>query len=219
MRGPRRAWLSHLKEGAVSQLPASASPADRAKLRSDVERALRGHGPDDPPLEIQDIVAMLVSEALGALKHAQRQVEQTERKAELITMGHMALEILLEQCPAYLVGTAGSPQRTQIARTLWHDLRTTLSRTLSGGEDEEHVIEVVTAHVTAWQRDHKRRWRLPSPAQVTKAIEATRGVVETVRHIPEVQQLATTVSQAVRERLRRRKSPTAPPTDPPPASS
>lgn len=211
MPGPRRAWLSHLKEGAVSQLPASASPADRAKLRSDVERALRGHGPDDPALEIQDIVAMLVSEALGTLEHAQRQVEQTERKAELITMGQMALEILLEQCPSYLVGTTGSSQRTQIGRTLWHDLRATFSRTLSGGEDEEHVIEVVTAHVTAWQRDHKRRWRLPSPAQVTKAIEATVGVVETVRQIPEVQQLAITVSQAVRERFRRRQSPTAPP--------
>jgi hypothetical protein len=209
--GPRRAWLAHLKEGAVSQLPASASSADRAKLRSDVERALRGHGPDDPALEIQDIVAMLVSEALGALEHAQRQVQQMERKAELITMGQMALEILLEQCPAYLVGTTGSPQRTQIARTLWHDLRATLSRTLAGGEDEEHVIEVVTAHVTAWQRDHKRRWHLPSPAQVTKALEATMGVVESVRQIPEVQQLATTVSQAVRERLRRGKPPTAPP--------
>ena len=211
MPGHRRAWLSHLKEGAVSQLPASALPADRAKLRSDVERALRGHGPDDPALEIQDIVAMLVSEALGALEGAKRQVQQTERKAELITMGQMALEILLEQCPAYLVGTAGSPQRTQIARTLWHDLRATLSRTLAGSEDEEHVIGVVTAHVTAWQRDHARRWRLPSPAQVTKAIEAAVGVVETVRQIPEIQQLATTVSQAVRERLRRRKSPTAPP--------
>jgi hypothetical protein len=78
-------------------------------------------------------------------------------------------------------------------------------------EDEEHVLGVVTAHVTAWQRDHKRRWRLPSPAQVTKAIEATMGAVESVRQIPEVQQLATTVSQAVRERLRRGKSPTAPP--------
>jgi hypothetical protein len=132
-------------------------------------------------------------------------------------MGQMALEILLERCPAYLVGTAGSQQRTQIARTLWHDLRAKLSQTLSGGEDEEDVIEVVTAHVTSWQRDHKRRWRprLPSPAQVTKAIAVTMGVVETVRQIPEVQQLATTVSQAVRERLRRRRSPTAPP----PASS
>ena len=154
---------------------------------------------------------MLVSEALGTLEGAKRQVQQTERKAELITMGQMALEILLEQCPAYLVGTAGSPQRTQIARTLWHDLRATLSRTLAGGEDEEHVLGVVTVHVAAWQRDHTRRWHLPSPGQVTKAIEAAVGVVESVRQIPEVQQLATTVSQSVRERLRRRKSPTAPP--------
>jgi hypothetical protein len=78
-------------------------------------------------------------------------------------------------------------------------------------EDEEHVLGVVTAHVTAWQRDHTRRWRLPSPGQVTKAIEAAVGVVETVRQIPEVRQLATTVSQAVRERFRRRRSPPAPP--------
>jgi hypothetical protein len=46
---------------------------------------------------------MLVGEALGALEGAKRQVQQTERKTELITMGQMALEILLEQCPAYLV--------------------------------------------------------------------------------------------------------------------
>jgi hypothetical protein len=107
--GPRRAWLSEFKEAAVLQLPASASPADRAKLRSEVERALRGQGPDDPPEEIQDIVATLVSETLGALEEAQRRVQQTERKAELITMGQLALEILLERCPASLVGTAGSP--------------------------------------------------------------------------------------------------------------
>src|SRR5215470_13437372 len=111
--GPRRAWLSQFKEAAVQQLPASATAPDRAKLRSDVERALRGHGPDDPAPEIQDIVATVVSEILGALEDAQRRVQQTERKAELITLGQLALELLLEQCPASLVGTGGSPQRTQ----------------------------------------------------------------------------------------------------------
>ena len=216
--GPRRAWLSQCKEAAVQQLPASATPTDRAKLRSAVERALRGHGPDDPAEEIQDIVATMVSETVGALEHAQRQVQQAERKAALIPMGRLALELLLEGCPASLVGTAGSRQRTQIAGMLWHDLRAKLSQTLSGSEDEGDVIEEVAAHVTTWQRDHKRRWRprLPSPTQVSKAIEVTAGIVETVRQIPEVQQLATTVSQVVRDRLRQRKSPTVPP---PPASS
>jgi len=116
--GLRRAWLSRSKEAAVQQLPASATPADRAKLRSAVERELRGHGPDDPAAEIQDIVATMVSETVGALEHAERQVRLAERKAELIAMSHLALELLLEGCPAFLVGTAGSRQRTQIAGML-----------------------------------------------------------------------------------------------------
>src|SRR5215470_6423675 len=216
--GLRRAWLSRSKEAAVQQLPASATPADRAKLRSAVERELRGHGPDDPAAEIQDIVATMVSETVGALEHAERQVRLAERKAELIAMSRLALELLLEGCPASLVGTAGSLQRTQLAGVLWHDLRAKLSQTLSGSEDEGDIIEEVAAHVTTWQRDHKRRWRprLPSPTQVTKAIEVTAGIVETVRQIPEVRQLATTVSHVVRDRLRQRKSPTVPP---PPSSS
>src|SRR6266436_3307966 len=98
--GPRRAWLSQFKEAAVQQLPASVTPADRAKLRSDVERALRGHGPDDPASEIQDIVATVVSETVGALEHAQRQGQQAERKAALIIVGQLAFELLLEGCPA-----------------------------------------------------------------------------------------------------------------------
>jgi hypothetical protein len=188
------------------------------KLRSAVERALRGHGPDDPAAEIQDIVATMVSEIVGGLEYAQRQVQQAERKAALMTMGRLALELLLEGCPASLVGAAGSLERTQIAGMLWHDLRGKLSQTLSGSEDEGDVIEEVAAHVTTWQRAQKHQWRprLPSPTQVTKAIEATAGIVETVRQIPEVQKLATTVSQVVRDRLRQRKSPTVPP---PPSSS
>src|SRR5262244_819512 len=202
--GPRRAWLSQCKEAAVQQLPASATPTDRAKLRSAVERALRGHGPDDPAAEIQDIVATMVSEITAVLEHAQRQVQQAERKAALMTMSRLALELLLEGCPASLVGAAGSLQRTQTAGILWHDLRAKLSQTLSGSEDEGDVIEEVAAHVTTWHLDHKRRWRprLPSPTQVAKAVEVTAGIVETVRQIPEVQQLATTLSQVVRERLR-----------------
>src|SRR5262245_17673026 len=93
--GPRRAWLSQSKEAAVQQLPASATPADRAKLRSAVERALRGHGPDDPAAEIQDIVETMVSETVGALEQAQSQVQQAESKAELNTMAQLALELLL----------------------------------------------------------------------------------------------------------------------------
>jgi hypothetical protein len=131
-------------------------------------------------------------------------------------MAKAALEVLLQQFPAHLVGQASSQQRIEITQTLWHDLRGRLSHTLSGAEEEGEVLQVVIAHVTAWRREHKRRWRprLPSPAQVGKAIDTTVRVVEAARQVPEWRQLASTVSQAVLDRLRQRGAPK----DPPPAS-
>lgn len=215
--GPRvrRAWLSQLKEEAVRQLPASASAGDRAKLRSEVEHALRGHGPDDPAQEILDIVATLVSETLAAFEQVKLQAERTQRKAELLTMAKAALEVLLQQYPAHLVGQARSQQRIEITQTLWHDLRAKLSHTLSGSEEEGEVLQVVIAHATTWRREHERRWRprVPTPAKVGKAIDATMRVVEAA--VPEWRQLASTACEAVLDRLRQRGAPK----DPPPASS
>jgi len=130
-------------------------------------------------------------------------------------MAKAALEVLLQQYPAHLVGQARSQQRIEITQTLWHDLRDKLNHTLSGSEEEGEVLQVVIAHVTAWRREHKRPWRprLPSPAKVGKAIDATMRVVEAA--VPEWRQLATTVSQAVLARLRQ----SGAPNDPPPASS
>ena len=210
--GVRRAWLSQLKEEAVRQLPATASAGDRAKLRSEVEHALRGHGPDDPAPEIQDIVATLVSETLAALEQVKLQAERTQRKAEFLAMAQAALEVLLQQYPAHLVGPARSQQRIEITQTLWHDLRDKLSHTLSGSEEEGEVLQVVIAHATTWRREHERRWR----PRLGKAIDNTVRAVEAARQVPpEWRQLASAVSQAVLDRLRQR----AAPKDPPPASS
>jgi hypothetical protein len=137
---------------------------------------------------------MLVSDALGALEHVQHQIEQAKRKAELITMGRWPRD------PARAMPSLPSRHGRQPAAH--PDRQDTVARPPShvqpdpsGGEDEEHVIEVVTAHVTAWQRDHKRRWRLPSPAPGHQGDRGHQGRRETVRQIPEVQQLATTVSR------------------------
>jgi DNA repair exonuclease SbcCD ATPase subunit len=208
--GPRvrRAWLSQLKEEAVRLLPASASAGDRAKLRSEVEHALRGHGPDDPAPEILDIVATLVSETLAALEQAKLQAERTQRKAGFLAMAQAALEVLLQQYPEHLVGQARSQRRIEITQTLWHDLRDKLSQSLSGSEDDGEVLQVVIAHVTAWRREHERRWR----PRLGKAIDTTVRVVEAARHVPpEWRQLASTVSQAVLDRLRQRAAPKDPP--------
>src|SRR5713101_8398727 len=75
-RAERRAWLAQFKEDAVQQLPPSASPTVRARLRADVDHALRHHGLTDSPAEVQDIVATLVA-------GSRRQLEALEEQARL----------------------------------------------------------------------------------------------------------------------------------------
>src|SRR5215831_16379318 len=118
----RRAWLSQLKEESVRQLPPTASAAVRTKLRIDVERALRHRGPDDPPLELQDVLATLVAETLMHLHETGRQAQQVGMKAELVTFAKWALGTALNECPTHLVGAPGSGHRTQTTRVVWAEL-------------------------------------------------------------------------------------------------
>src|SRR5262249_22313792 len=135
----RRAWLSQIKEDAVRQLPPRAPSAVRAKLRSDMEHALRHHGPDDPAAELQDILATLVAEARGQLDETERRAQQVGRREELITLAEWTLGAVLNECPAYLVGAPGSGKRTQTMRAIWAELRLSLEKTLSGAESEQNV--------------------------------------------------------------------------------
>jgi hypothetical protein len=212
----RRAWLSQFKEVAVQQLPPTASPAVRAKLRLNVEHALRRHGPDDPALELQDILATLVAEARAQLDENERQTQQAGRKEELIAFARSALVVVLNECPTYLVGAPGSGNRMQTTRAVWADLRLILEKTLSGAESERDVRQRVEEHIARWRSEHDRWWRprVPSPQSVIKGIGTAKAIVDVVNQTPELRQLADTVTQAVLAQLRTRRSPKEPPTAP-----
>jgi len=205
----RRAWLSQLKEDAVRRLPSTASSAIRAKLRLDIEHALRLHGPEDPAPELQDILATRVAEARGQMDETERQAQQVGRKEELITLANWTLSAALSKCPTHLVGTPGSGNRTQTTRAIWAELRLILEKTLSGAESEQDVCQQVEEHVARWRREHDRWWRprLPSPQKVMTGLERTKAIVDLVNQTPELRHLADTVTQAVLARLRERSSP------------
>jgi hypothetical protein len=188
----------------------------RAKLRADVEHALRRHGPDDPALELQDILATLVAEVCRQLNEIQEKAKRADRKSHLMTFARWALVVELTKCQPHLVGAPGSAKRTQTTRAIWADLRANLDRTLSGTEPEDDVRQHVEEHVAQWQREHERWWHLrpPSPQQVTKGIQAVKAVVDVVNSTPELRQAADTVMRAVQDRLHQRRGPTKPRSSP-----
>ena len=206
-RAERRAWLAKLKEEAVRQLPSSASPAVRARLRLDVDHALRHHAPDDSVLELQDILTALVSEASHQLNEVEHERRRSQRKTELMAFAKETLAAALDQCPSYLVGAAGSSKRTHTVRVVWADLRAILDKTFSGTESEDGVAQRVEEHVAQWRHDHDRWWRprLPSPVQVVTGIKTATVIVDTVNKTPELRQLAETITQAVRALVRQRR--------------
>lgn len=215
-RAERRAWLSQLKEDAVRQLLPTASPAVRGRLRLDVQHALRHHGPDDPALEVEDIVVTLVAEACRQLDEAERHARRAERRPELMIFARWTLAAVLSECPTFLVGAPGSGKRTQTTWAVWADLRLILEKTLSGAESEQDVRQRIEEYVAQWQREHDHWWhpRLPSAVQVVKAIHTAKKIRETVNNTPELRQLADTIAQAARILWRERRQRKGPPTAP-----
>jgi hypothetical protein len=185
----------------------------RAKLRADIEYALRRHGPDDPALELQDILATLVAETCRQLNEIHDKATRAERKSHLMTFAWWALIVELTKCPPHLVGAPGSAKQTQTTRAIWADLRVNLDRALSGIERDDDVRQRVEEHVAQWQREHDRWWHLrpPSPQQVTKGVHAAKAIVDAVKNAPELRQIADTVIQVVQERLRQGRDRKTPP--------
>ena len=216
MPSARRTWLSQLKEDAVRQLPSTASPAVRARLRLDVEHALRLHGPDDPALELQDILSTLIAEARSQLTEVEHQARRAERKRALMSLAQWALTATINECPTYLVGSLGSDKRTHTTRAAWADLRPILDKTLSGTESKEDVQQRVEEYVAQWRREHDRWWRprLPSPDRVVKGIRTAKVVVDAVNNTPELRLLVDTVVQVVQATVRQRRQPKEPPSSP-----
>jgi len=188
----------------------------RAKLRADVERALRHHGPEDPVLEVQDILATLVAETCGQLNEIRDEAQRAEHKSNLMTLARWALVVELTECPPHLVGAPDSGKRIQITRAMWADLRVTLDKTLSGIESDDDVRQRVEEYVAQWRMERDRWWHLrpPSPQQVTKGIHTAKAIVDAVNNTPELRRFADTVIQVVQERVRRKRQPKEPPSSP-----
>ena len=212
-RAERRAWLSRFKEDAVQQLPPSASPAARARLRADLDHALRHHGLTDSPAEVQDIVATLVAESRRQLDELEEQARRSESKPQRVLMAKLSLIAALNQCPAHLVGAPGSDKRTQTTQAAWATLRPALDKTLSGGESPDDVHHLVEEHVARWRSEHDHWWRprAPSPATVIRNITTAKAIVDAVNQTPELRQLAGTIAQAARILWRQRRPPGPPP--------
>lgn len=212
-RAERRAWLSQLKEDAVQQLPPSASPAVRARLRADIDHALRHHGLEDSRAEVQDIVAMLVAESRRRLDELEEQARRSESKPRLVLAAKLSLSAALNRCPAHLVGAPGSDKRTQTTQAVWAAIRPALDKTLSGAESPDDVHHLVEEHVARWRTEHDHWWRPrpPSPAKVIAGIKTGKAIVDAVNQTPELRQLAGTIAQAARILWRQRRQPGPPP--------
>lgn len=200
----------------MGHLPPSASAAVRARLRQDVEHALRHHGPDDPAPEIRDIVATLVTEAGRRVNEAGEQAQRAGRKVDLITFARWVLAGVLQRCPAHLVGSLGSAKRGSATRAIWADLRPILDKELSGTESEDDVRGRVETYVAQWRRDRDRWWHVqpPSPQQVAKGIQLVKAAVDAVNNTPELRHLADTVVQVVRTKLQHGRQAKQPPGSP-----
>ena len=209
----RRAWLSQLKEDAVQQLPPSVSPAVRARLRADIDQALRHHRLEDSPAEVQDIVGMLVAESRRQLDEMEEEARRSESKPRLVLVAKLSLSAALNQCPAHLVGGPGSDKRTQTTQAMWATIRPALEKTLSGAESPEDVHHLVEEHVVRWRTEHDHWWRPrpPSPAKVITGIKTAKAIVDAVNQTPELRQLANNIAQAARILWRQRRPPGPPP--------
>jgi len=97
-----------------------------------MEHALRHHGPDDPALELQDILSTLVAEACEQLEQAKYEAQRAERKRRLLAFAKSTLTDAINECPAYLVGAFASEKRTHLTRAVWADLRPVLGRRFPG---------------------------------------------------------------------------------------
>jgi len=181
-----------------------------------MEHALRHHGPDDPALELQDILSTLVAEACEQLEQAKYEAQRAERKRRLLAFAKSTLTDAINECPAYLVGAFASEKRTHLTRAVWADLRPVLGKALSGAEAEDEVRQRVEEHVAQWRREQDRWWRprAPSTARVLKGIRTAKAIVDTVNSTPELRQLADTAIQAVQIKLRQRREAKGPPSSP-----
>jgi len=196
----RRAWLSHWKEWAIEQMPASASATTRSRVRLEVERALARLGVQDPENEVQDMVQATLDPILQEFAGRDVDVAHARQKQEHLKQVEIYLEIAL-------LLVAG-PRTTAMLRrpgyakpVLTEHLRRRLRRTLSGGESHQEVLEHIIAFIDRClaKQPPLRQWgrRLATGTFVT-----TVAAAEVLKQNPELLQLVNKGLAAGREKLR-----------------
>ncbi len=197
----RRAWLSHWKEWAIEQVPASASATTRSRVRLEVGRALARLGAQDPENEVRDTVQATLDPILQELAASDADATHARRKQEHLEQVEMylGLVLLLVAGPR----TTAMLRRPEYAKlVLTERLRRRLRRTLTGGESHQEVLEHTVAFIDrclAKQPLPPRQWgrRLATGTFVT-----TVAAAKVLEQNPELRELVSKGFAAGQKKLR-----------------
>ena len=169
----RRQWLNHWKSVAVAKLQVTVPPAVRVKLRQAAEDALASYTPESAAAEIDDVITMLVEQALAEHERETTATRRAMQKQALLDCADTLLTVFLNRFPREFAGAAGSDVRRGRLHTLRPALRTFLEECLTGDEGPAELIplilewlahQVLTYHPPGAQRRLLRifaRWALP----------------------------------------------------------
>jgi hypothetical protein len=197
----RRAWLSHWKEWAIEQVPASASATTRSRVRLEVERALARLGAQDPENEVRDMVQATLDPILQEFAGRDADAAHARQKQEHLEQVEIYLEIalLLVAGPR----TTAMLRRPEYAKpVLTERLRRRLHRTLTGAESHPEVLEQTIAFLDrclAKQQPPPRQWgrRIATGTFVT-----TVAAAKVLEQNPELRELVSKGFAAGQKKLR-----------------
>lgn len=148
----RKKWMDRWKNLAVAQLPAQASPQERATLRQSVEEALVGHGPGDSESEVEDIVAALGASVKFQLELEEMEKQRASKKKEMMDLAEKLLAMAIQQFPSHIVGKPNSWERHHFVEQMGLELRSHLQDRLTGDESVEDLGPIIKAFVGGWEK-------------------------------------------------------------------
>jgi excisionase family DNA binding protein len=207
-RAARQAWLARWISEGLGALPAESPAAVRLRLRTDIERALRGYDPEVPDPEVSALVQTLADHAREQMEAEQERVDRAANKAALIEYGQETLAKALHHLPSRLVGAPKTPTRRHLQARLRDELRGYLGSRLTGEELVFDVDELVRDFEASWQVEHTPPSRVPPAvkAVATGLVGAVGGAAAVTLSVPSIRAtvkermtaLATDLSQRLR---------------------
>ncbi len=187
-RAARQTWLARWVSQGLKALPTEAPAAVRLRLRTDIERALRGYEPGSPDPEVSDLVQTLADRAREQVEGEQQRAELAENKATLIAYGLEALATAMHRLPAGLVGAPKSPARRHLRARLRDQFRDHLDGGLIGEEDLSDIDELIEEFLATWQVEHAPPPRVPASLKVlaTGLVGAVGGAAAVTLSVPSI---------------------------------